>query len=109
MSELPTPPVTFLFTDIEGSTRLWEADPAAMRDALVRHDCLLQEVLESSGGRVFKTTGDGFCAVFAVARQAAEAALTAQGALLDQASPPILRVRIAVHSGPAESRNGDYF
>jgi class 3 adenylate cyclase len=109
MSEQLALPVTFLFTDIEGSTRLWEADAAAMRDALIRHDCLLQEVLESSGGRVFKSTGDGFCAVFAAAADAAHAALSAQGALLAQASVPVLRVRIALHSGEAEFRNGDYF
>jgi class 3 adenylate cyclase len=112
MTELPGGTITFLFTDIEGSTRHWEADPEAMRQALARHDCLLREVLERSGGRVFKTTGDGFCAAFAAAAQAADAALAAQGALLQQAAagqPPALWVRIALHSGHAELRDGDYF
>jgi class 3 adenylate cyclase len=112
MTELPGGTITFLFTDIEGSTRHWEADPEAMRQALARHDCLLREVLERSGGRVFKTTGDGFCAAFATAAEAAEAALAAQGALFRHAAvhpPPALWVRIALHSGHAELRDGDYF
>lgn len=112
MSEQPAPPVTFLFTDIEGSTRLWEADATAMRQALARHDALLWDILESAGGRVFKTTGDGFCVVFAEPGKAAHAALSAQAALLAQASthgPPTLRVRTALHLGHAELRNGDYF
>ena len=113
MTELPGGTVvTFLFTDIEGSTRLWEADPEAMRQALARHDSLLREVLARSGGRVFKCTGDGFCAAFAVAAQAAQAALTAQRAMHHGGSahrPPALRVRMAVHIGQAEQRDGDYF
>jgi class 3 adenylate cyclase len=112
MTELPRGTLTFLFTDIEGSTRLWEADHEAMAQALARHDSLLRDVLERSGGRVFKSTGDGFCAVFAVAAQAAQAALAAQRALHHGVSahpPPALRVRMALHSGQAELRDGDYF
>lgn len=112
MVDLPNGTVTFLFTDIEGSTRLWEADPEAMRQALARHDSLLRHLLESSGGRVFKSTGDGFCAAFPSAAQAAEAALVAQRALQRAVSAqhaPALRVRIALHSGQAEMRDGDYF
>ena len=65
MAELPSGTVTFLFTDIEGSTRLWEEHPDAMRDALARHDELLREAIEAHGGYVVKTTGDGFHAAFA--------------------------------------------
>ena len=71
-SPLPTGTLTFLFTDIEGSTARWEAQREAMADALVRHDVLLREAIEGSGGTVFKTVGDAFCAVFADA-EAAEA------------------------------------
>jgi class 3 adenylate cyclase len=70
MAELPTGTVTFLFTDIEGSTRLWEQHPAAMRDALARHDELLRQAIEAHGGHVFKTIGDQFCAAFATAPDA---------------------------------------
>src|SRR5437763_16505374 len=107
MTQVPGGTVTFLFTDIEGSTRLWEAAPKAMRQALARHDSLLRDVLERSGGRVFKSTGDGFCAVFAAAAQAVLAALAAQRALQPGVPPhhaPALRVRMAVHSGQAELR-----
>jgi len=157
--------LTFLFTDIEGSTRLWEEDAEAMRQALARHDSLLREVIESSGGRVFKTTGDGFCAVFPAATLAARAAVTAQlaitgyrmkpsldidecrserirnmdkeiagaydlknvessahrrsSAFIGSSNPersegtviriPELKVRMAIHTGQAERRDGDYF
>jgi len=57
-------PITFLFTDIEGSTRLWEEHPDAMRQALAQHDDLLRSCIESHGGHVFKTMGDAFCAAF---------------------------------------------
>jgi class 3 adenylate cyclase len=112
MTQLPGGTLTFLFTDIEGSTRLWEEDPRAMRNALARHDSLLRDVLENSGGRVFKSTGDGFCAVFPSAALAAQAALDAQQALQHGVSAhhaPALRVRMALHSGHAELRDGDYF
>ena len=65
MTELPTGTVTFLFTDIEGSTRLWEQHPEAMDRAVARHDEVLREAIHSHHGHVFKTSGDGFCAVFA--------------------------------------------
>ena len=64
MSEPPTGTVTFLFTDLEGSTRLWEQRPAAMKAALARHDEILRHAVEAQGGHVVKTTGDGFHAVF---------------------------------------------
>jgi class 3 adenylate cyclase len=71
---LPTGTVTFLFTDLEGSTRLWEEHPEAMRDALAGHDEILRRVVESRGGYVVKATGDGLHAAFATARDALGAA-----------------------------------
>src|SRR5256885_15397891 len=69
--------VTFLFTDIEGSTRLWEAAPDPMSEALARHDAVLHRCIERRGGSVFKTGGDAFCAVFPQAAGALAAALEA--------------------------------
>src|SRR5712692_9391009 len=79
--ELPTGTVTFLFTDIEGSTRLWEQHPDAMRLALAQHDAFLRQAIEAHRGHVFKTMGDAFCAAFATATDALGAALTAQRAV----------------------------
>jgi predicted ATPase/class 3 adenylate cyclase len=111
MPDLPTGTVTFLFTDIEGSTRLWEQHPEAMRAALARHDLLLREAIEAHDGHVFKTMGDQFCAAFAAAPEALTAALVAQRAL--QAELWIetgpLRVRMALHTGAAQQRDADYF
>ena len=70
MAELPSGTVTFLFTDLEGSTRLWEEQPDAMRAALARHDAILREAISAHHGHVVKTTGDGFHAVFARADDA---------------------------------------
>src|SRR3954452_20410647 len=78
MADLPTGTVTFLFTDIEGSTRLWEEHRDAMRAALIQHDDLLRACIESHGGTVFKTVGDAFCAVFAEPRGAVETVLASQ-------------------------------
>ncbi len=78
MPPLPTGTVTFLFTDIEGSTRLWEEQPERMRPALARHDALLRHAIEANNGVVFKTVGDAFCAAFATAPDALNAALQAQ-------------------------------
>src|SRR5437870_4001298 len=83
MQELPSGTVTFLFTDIEGSTKLWEQYPEAMQLALARHDALLRHVIEAQNGRVFKTVGDQFCAAFATAPEALAASVAAQQALLD--------------------------
>jgi predicted ATPase/class 3 adenylate cyclase len=108
---LPSGTVTFLFTDIAGSTQLWEQHPAGMPAALARHNTLLRQAIETHGGYVFKTVGDAFCAVFATAPDALAAALAIQRALAaaawDATGP--LRVRAALHSGAAESRDGDYF
>ena len=107
----PSGTVTFLFTDLEGSTRLWEEQPVAMTSALARHDEILRAAVEGHGGRVVKTTGDGVHAVFAIAPDALRAALLAQRKLV--AEPwmvaDALRIRIGVHTGSAEARDGDYF
>lgn len=103
--------VTFLFTDIEGSTRLWETQANAMRLALARHDALVKHAIGAANGQVFKKGGDSFCAVFRRARDALTAALAAQRALYAESWPseaPI-KVRIALHSGVAQLRGRDYF
>ncbi len=111
MTAWPTGTITLLFTDIEGSTRLWEQYPDAMRPALARHDELLRTAIEHEGGVVFKTIGDAFCAAFASANAALLAALAAQLALQREAwqTPDAIRVRMALHSGSAELRDQDYF
>ncbi len=109
---LPTGTVTFLFTDIEGSTRLWEEYPEPMRQALARHDTLLYETIRHHKGFVFKTVGDAFCAAFQFPQEAFEAAVEAQQRLHNEAWPEeigALRVRMAVHTGAAEERDRDYF
>jgi class 3 adenylate cyclase len=109
---MPSPAaVTFLFTDIEGSTRLWEEHPEAMRLALTRHDGLLRTAIETSGGSVFKTVGDAFCVAFDHAPAAVSAALAAQCSLHEAiwADTGPLRVRMALHTGLAEAREGDFF
>ena len=112
MTGPPTGTVTFLFTDIEGSTRLWESNTQAMQEALARHDELLRTAIEERGGYVFKTVGDAFCAAFGTATDATEAALAAQRALLEEGwaeEVGAIKVRMALHSGAAEERDGDYF
>ena len=98
----PSGVVTFLFTDIEGSTRRWEADADAMRAALAAHDEVLRTAIEAHGGFLFKHTGDGVCAAFASPRSAVDAAVAAQRALE-------LPVRMGLATGEAELRDGDYF
>src|SRR6266540_2465679 len=108
---LPSGTVTFLFTDIEGSTQLWEQHPQMMPAALARHDAILRQAVVAHSGSVFKTVGDSIHAVFARAADALAAALAAQRALCAKTwaiSAP-LRVRMALHTGAAEIRDGDYF
>jgi predicted ATPase/class 3 adenylate cyclase len=107
----PSGTVTFLFTDIEGSTRLWEAEPDAMRAALVSHDSIVRGAIEAHVGHVFATGGDGFAAAFARAGDALGSAAAAQAMLVAQEWPPEaqLRVRMGVHTGEATERGGDYF
>jgi len=111
LSQLPTGTVTLLFSDIEGSTRLWEQSPDAMAHALRRHDELLRSAIEGSRGYVFKTVGDAFCAAFPTAKEAVQAAEKAQRALGVEPWPAdaVLRVRMALHTGECEERGGDYF
>jgi TolB-like protein/tetratricopeptide (TPR) repeat protein len=111
MADLPTGTVTLLFTDIEGSTRLWETQPAAMRAALARHDALMRHCIDDHDGHVFKTVGDAFCAAFRTAPDALAAALDAQRAFHREPWPEgaKLRVRMALHSGAVEVRDSDYF
>jgi predicted ATPase/class 3 adenylate cyclase len=111
MAELPSGTVTFLFTDIEGSTARWERQPEAMRAALARHDALIRAAIHKHRGHIVKTTGDGFHAAFSRAQDAVDAAIDAQRSL--QAEPwgevGPLRVRVALHTGAAEERDGDYY
>src|ERR671920_1207043 len=111
MTGLPTGTITFLFTDVEGSTKLWERNPEAMSKALSHHDELIRNTVEAHDGFVFKTVGDAFYAAFSTAAEAVEAALDAQKSLVsgewEETGP--LKVRIALHTGTAEERGGDYF
>jgi LuxR family transcriptional regulator, maltose regulon positive regulatory protein len=108
---LPTGTVTFLFTDIEGSSQLWEQYPQAMPAALARHDAIVRQAITAQRGVIFKTVGDGVYTVFTRAGDALSAALAAQRGLdaegWGETGP--LRVRMALHSGVAEQRDGDYF
>ncbi len=107
----PSGTVSFLFTDIEGSTERWDRDRDAMQAALRRHDALMHEAIAGAGGYVFKTIGDAFCAAFGSAAAAVGAALAAQNALAaeDFSAVEGVRVRMAIHTGTADERDGDYF
>src|SRR5262245_37329349 len=111
MAEMPSGTVTFLFTDVESSTRLWQEHPETMSRALARDDAVVREVTAAHRGHVVKTTGDGVHAVFATAHEAVDAAVAMQRELAaerDEGMEP-LRVRIGVHTCEAEHRDGDYF
>ena len=116
MTQLPSGTVTFLFTDIEGSTQLWEQYPDEMHGVLAQHDSILRRAIESNHGHVIKTTGDGFHAVFETAVDAIHATIEAQQKLQTPTAtagsqgPRIeLKVRMGVHTGEAELREGDYY
>ena len=111
MPDPPTGTVTFLFTDVEGSTKLWEQHPEAMKPALAHHDAILRASVESHHGYVVKMRGDGIHAAFATASDALDAALAAQRILQSKAwgETGALRVRCALHTGAVEERDGDYF
>jgi len=108
---LPTGTVTFLFSDIVGSTERWERHRDGMKAAVAKHDALMREAIAANSGFVFKTIGDAFCAAFQTAPDAIAAALSAQRALglEDWSGVDGLKVRMAVHTGLADERDGDYF
>jgi predicted ATPase/class 3 adenylate cyclase len=108
---LPTGTVTFLFTDIEGSTRLWQDQPDAMRVALARHNSLVADAIDRAGGHVFKTIGDAYCAAFERADEAVNAAAAAQHALLTEPWPEgaAISARMSLHTGTIKPDGDDYF
>lgn len=111
MSALPGGTITFLFTDMEGSTRRWDQYPQVMMGALSRHNTLLNSVIEQYGGVTFKTVGDAVYAAFSDSASACQAAIAAQRALQSEDwgdVGPVL-IRMALHSGTAEEREADYF
>jgi predicted ATPase/class 3 adenylate cyclase len=113
MSLLPSGTVTFLFTDIENSTSLWEKYPETMKSALAKHDSILKEVVESNNGQIIKTTGDGIHAVFSTAMDAVNASLEVQRTFQTSEvweTPEVsLRIRMGLHTGEAELRDDDYY
>lgn len=110
MSEGPSGTITFLFTDIAGSTRLWETDPKGMTTSLATHDRIMRQVIEVNGGQVFATGGDSFSAAFPTAMQAVQAAVAGQLGLEGQTwEGPKIKVRMGIHTGVADERDGDYF
>jgi class 3 adenylate cyclase len=115
LAKLPTGIVTFVFTDIEGSTRLWEQRSQAMPVALARHDAIVRGAIEDHDGAVFRTGGDAFYAAFGCAPAALSAVLATQLALAAEpwgasglADGELLRVRIALHTSQIALRDGDY-
>lgn len=113
MTDLPSGTLTFLFTDIEGSTRLWEQDPEQSRLAMARHDRLIEQLVSEHHGSVVRPRGEGDSR-FAVVREASAAVTAAcaiQRAFLIEPWPTAepLRVRVALHTGEAELREGDYY
>jgi predicted ATPase/class 3 adenylate cyclase len=108
---IPSGTITLLFSDIEGSTKLWERASSAMDEALRRHDEIVRDAIETESGYVFKTVGDAFCAAFTTSDAAARAADTLQRALREESWPAgaEIRVRAALHTGACQERDGDYF
>lgn len=108
---LPSGVVTFLFTDIQGSTELWDAFPVEMREALDAHDRIISEAVEDGRGVVVKSTGDGVFAAFPSAEAAASAAISAQRHLANFEWDPVIgsiEVRMALHTDEAEPKDDDY-
>jgi class 3 adenylate cyclase len=109
-SDLPSGTVTFLFTDIEGSTQLIQQHPDAAKDALLRQQALLQDAIDRRRGHVFHVVGDALCSAFSNADDALDAALDAQRALQHENWGELgpVRVRMGLHTGLAETRDGEY-
>lgn len=108
---IPSGTITFLFTDIEGSSKLWEQYPAAMSEALAHHNQMMRQIIETHRGYVFKLWGDAVYAAFDTATEALQAAIDAQREFVCHSWGELgsLRVRMALHTGTAEVREGDYF
>ena len=108
-SDLPSGTVTFLFTDIEGSTKLWEIVPEKMKLALSRHHAILHIAIESNDGVAFQIIGDAFCAAFSTAPSAVSAALDAQQHLCAEPwdLPVPIRARMGIYTGLAELTSKD--
>jgi DNA-binding winged helix-turn-helix (wHTH) protein len=111
LTGLPSGTVSFLFTEVEGSGKLWEHHPVEMRSALQRHDELLRAAIDETGGHVFSQAGDSVAAVFARVGDAVGASSRAQRSLADEEWPPScpIRVRMGLHVGEAQERDGNYF
>ena len=113
MSDLPVGTITYLFTDVEGSTRLWQQHPEEMRTVMARHDALLTSEIEQCGGAVVRSRGEGdsIFSVFVRATDAVAAACAIQQALLQEAWPAdiSIHVRMALHTGESELREHDYY
>ncbi len=111
MTSNPSGTVTFLFTDVEGSTRRWEEHRDAMRDAMARHDAIVRTAIETHRGAIFTTAGDEFCSAFSSPRDALDAAMNIQMSIAeaDWGDVAPFRVRMAIHTGNADERDGDYF
>src|SRR5215217_6503763 len=101
--------LTFLFTDIEGSTLLWEKYPEAMRVTMAKHDAILRDMIETNNGHIVKMTGDGIHAAFGTALDAVHTTLAVQNQLAGLLSDLQIKVRMGVHTGEAEMRAGDYY
>ncbi len=109
VKNLPTGTVTFLFTDIEGSTRLAREHPETWETARARHDFILREAIESNNGHVFQIVGDSFCAAFHKAGDALKAVLKAQHDLQNETwGEVVIRVRMGIHTGEAEVHEQEY-
>ncbi len=108
---LPEGTLSFLFSDIEGSSHLWESDPKGMKASLVLHDVIMMQEIKANNGQTFKRVGDAFCAVFPTAVDALNCSICCQLRLNEP--PPEgmipLKVRIGIHTGIAELRENDYF
>jgi len=111
LSDTSPETLTFVFTDLESSTRLWETFPDAMKTAMERHDAILRDAVEHADGRVVNVTGDGLMAVFSSASDGASACVEAQQALRNEAwgDTGPLRVRMGIHVGEAQARGGDFY
>jgi class 3 adenylate cyclase len=109
MTTPPSGQVAFLFTDVEGSTVLWDQQPDEMKPALAEHDRRIRSAVAASGGYVFTTAGDSFAIAFSSVDSALNAAIAAQLSFIEPAGGLELRVRMAMHTGTASIRDGDYF